>query len=471
MEVKQLKCPSCGATLEFNSSTQLFIECSYCHQHFFNEHINSYANVNKLPLILPFKHDKNEILKIFVEALVEAEEAAYDIFKKISIVSIKKYYVPSYIYEGTLTASWTSSQIFHDQKQRIGKDGNIEYYTEDRTEHYSGQSVDNFSAHIFPNSIMKNFSLDHYCLWDMVINYHEMSIISDVKVENDIECLPIDEDSKAIWMEHGRSWVRKAAENVSKYQAPGHLNNVTEMYELKDTMLVYLPLWEIIYAYENENFKFVFYGNQLQNLEYPSKILKNSSSEIYDQMIKAEEYAKYNKTKWLWTRILGCITIITISFYLHDKSTKMLKDLYTHDNWNEIKNQAQSLDGWAAFIFWVILPLFCVVSWFMARRGEERVDNLSSAYYSEINDAEQRAHQMRKDSSNNYLKSLIYNYGKQSNSDRVCSNEYVESPQINDLFLVQQDDIHRTNKHCVNCGRVISIEHKFCKYCGMLQEC
>ena len=73
--LKQLKCPSCGATLNQNFPDQLIVECPYCHQQVVNTDAYKNASVGDEPRILEFNFDVKDVVKFMVDEISNDQSA------------------------------------------------------------------------------------------------------------------------------------------------------------------------------------------------------------------------------------------------------------------------------------------------------------------------------------------------------------------------------------------------------------
>ena len=69
-KLKQLKCPSCGATLNQSFPNQLIVECPYCHQQVVNETFQN-SGKDKEAHILEFSLNEEGVVKTMVDMLIE----------------------------------------------------------------------------------------------------------------------------------------------------------------------------------------------------------------------------------------------------------------------------------------------------------------------------------------------------------------------------------------------------------------
>lgn len=272
-KLKQLKCPSCGATLNQSSPNQLIVECPYCHQQVVNETYQT-SGKNNGPHVLEFSMNEEDVIKKMVNMLVEDQSVATDIFDKMSISSIKRYYVPMYKYEGTFRAPWTGERRRDEKRQRIGRDGKIEDYYETFYDNINGEAVGNFSVNSVSLNDVHSLQLDFADIQKIVINPSSLPLLSDAnstKDENNEFILPSG-NSDSVWWESGESEALNIGAHAAHIQALGFgvVADTSVSCELKKTSFIYIPLWIIKYDYLGQTFVFHSYAEQNNTISHPN---------------------------------------------------------------------------------------------------------------------------------------------------------------------------------------------------------
>ena len=83
--LKQLKCPSCGAILNQDFPNQLIVECPYCHQQVVND-TYQFSGKDIEPRVLEFIMTENEVVEQMVTLLIENQDVPTDILNEIKAV-------------------------------------------------------------------------------------------------------------------------------------------------------------------------------------------------------------------------------------------------------------------------------------------------------------------------------------------------------------------------------------------------
>ena len=102
--MENINCPNCGGSLKFkaNSYSQL---CDYCGSKFKLE--DKSDKLIAQTTLLPFKIEKKQFKKEAINWLITGNYIHADILSRSKFSSIKKCYVPIYLFKGTCTGSWT----------------------------------------------------------------------------------------------------------------------------------------------------------------------------------------------------------------------------------------------------------------------------------------------------------------------------------------------------------------------------
>ena len=248
---KQLKCPSCGATLNQSFHGQLIVECPYCHQQVVNTDAYKTSNEGDEPRILKFNFEVKDVVKLMVDNISNDQSVPTGIFDKMRISTIKQYYVPMYIFEGTFRAPWTSEIERKEKRQRINSEGKVEDYYETLYDSRNGEAVGNFSFNSMPLKELNNLGLDIKQLQYLSINAASLPPFSSIEInKKDVEIIPPSCNSESVWWESGKSAGVGIGIDAAHRQAPGRITSCSASCELKKTSFVYIPLWIIEYLYD-----------------------------------------------------------------------------------------------------------------------------------------------------------------------------------------------------------------------------
>ena len=198
--LKQLKCPSCGAILNQDFPNQLIVECPYCHQQVVNTNAYKSTKEGEEPRILEFKLEAKDIIKRLIDNLVSDQTVPKDIFDKMSISSTKQYYVPMYFFEGTYRAPWSARIPRQEKRQRRDYQGKLEDYYETVYDYPSGEVAGNFILNFIPHKELTRLNL---------VNLHislsptSLPAFSQGNIGKDIVLISPSEDADYVW----REWI------------------------------------------------------------------------------------------------------------------------------------------------------------------------------------------------------------------------------------------------------------------------
>ena len=434
---KQLKCPSCGATLNQSFHGQLIVECPYCHQQVVNTDAYKTSNEGDEPRILKFNFEVKDVVKLMVDNISNDQSVPTGIFDKMRISTIKQYYVPMYIFEGTFRAPWTSEIERKEKRQRINSEGKVEDYYETLYDSRNGEAVGNFSFNSMPLKELNNLGLDIKQLQYLSINAASLPPFSSIEInKKDVEIIPPSCNSESVWWESGKSAGVGIGIDAAHRQAPGRITSCSASCELKKTSFVYIPLWIIEYLYDGESFKYYSYA-EIQNVYTKPRGNKIEAQATEKQQTVLDNFAKRES---VITRIenFGCLGIFIIgSIICCELSTNYV------ENHGEGENGGNYL--WL-FITIGIIFLFTigVVKNYFRRKDIE-------------NDIANRT---------NILQNEADNYRQETG--KVFLNKYFRTTFANPTPLYNASP--SKTKTCVRCSKQININHGFCRYCGAKQN-
>lgn len=438
---KQLKCPSCGATLNQSFHGQLIVECPYCHQQVVNTDAYKTSNEGDEPRILKFNFEVKDVVKLMVDDISNDQSVPTGIFDKMRISSIKQYYVPMYIFEGTFRAPWTSEIERKEKRQRINSEGKVEDYYETLYDSRNGEAVGNFSFNSMPLKELNNLGLDIKQLQYLSINAASLPPFSSIEInKKDVEIIPPSCNSESVWWESGKSAGVGIGIDAAHRQAPGRITSCSASCELKKTSFVYIPLWIIEYLYDGESFKYYSYA-EIQNVYTKPRGNKIEAQATEKQQTVLDNFAK-RESVITGLRNFGCLGIFIIGNII-------CCELST----NYVKNHGEGENGgnylWL-FITIGIIFLFTigvVKNYFRRKDGIEDIEN----------DIANRT---------NILQNEADNYRQETG--KVFLNKYFRTTFANPTPLYNASP--SKTKTCVRCSKQININHGFCRYCGAKQN-
>lgn len=446
--LKQLKCPSCGATLNQDFPNQLIVECPYCHQQVVND-TYQFSEKDNEPRILEFSMNESNVLKTMTDMLIKDPFVPTDIFEKMNITSIKKYYVPMYIYEGTYRAPWTAQIARHEKRQQIGKDGKVEDYYETLYDYPSGEAAGNFSVNGIPSKEMNILRLNPIELQSFSINPTSLPNFSSVshKIDEGIELLSPSEDSNSVWLESGEYSAQNVGINAAMSQSPGS-TKCSASCELKNTSFVYIPIWIIDYSYNSTNYYYIFYAERFGSITNP--ICEMSTAQPTDEQLttlnsikeKRDNHENFNAFIFL-SIIIGELSLFIGGGFFEIHFLKAMVD-----------------DGW--FLWFILIGgiIYVVAS---VMHNEQRLDEMEKDVSNDIDNRTQlmltKNEEYKRIACEQFIMS---NYGNNVPQKPLEVNTNEKTISIN-------HDSEQT-KTCIHCGKEINVSHMFCRYCGAKQN-
>lgn len=456
-DMKQLKCPSCGATLNQEFPNQLIVECPYCHQQVVNTDAYKTENVGDEPRMLSFNLKVKDVVKFLVEELSNDQSVPTDIFDKMRITSIKQYYVPMYIFEGTFRAPWTSEIERQEKRQRINREGKVEDYYETLYDSRNGEAVGNFSFNSMPLKELNDLGLDIKQLQYLSVNAASLPPFSTIEINNEaIEIIPPSGSSESVWWESGESAGVEIGIGAAHRQAPGRITSCSASCELKKTSFVYIPIWMIEYKYDEMTFQYISYAEQ-HNVRTSPKGGEISAQPTEEQQIVLDKYEKRDDIISN-IRNIGCLGIILIGFIGCWKMDEYKSKHYLDFDYN---GEDGSSFMWKMFFVGIVLLVIIWIIKYIFRRkdGIDIIENDIANRTSILqNEADDYRHETGKLFLNNYVGSQNQSYVGSS----------VEAEYVN--FTPLYDANPSKTKTCVRCSKQIDVHHMYCRYCGAKQN-
>lgn len=451
--LKQLKCPSCGATLKQSFPDQLIVECPYCHQQVVNTDAYKNANVGDEPRILEFNFEVKDVVKFMVDEISNDQSVPTDIFDKMRIVSTKRYYVPMYIFEGTFRAPWTSEIERQEKRQRINREGKVEDYYETLYDSRNGEAVGNFSFNSMSSKELNDLGLDIKQLQYLSINAASLPQFSTIEIKNkDIEIITPSGNPESVWWESGEPAGVEIGIDAACRQAPGRITSCSASCELKKTSFIYIPLWIIEYLYDGETFKYYSYA-EIQNVYTKPLGRKIEAQATERQQIVLDNYFKRDS---IISRIrnFGCLGIFIIGSIICCEVDKNYKENhYTGEN-----------GGTYIWLFIIIGIAFLIIIKVIKNvfRRNDGIDNIENDIANRTNILQNEADNYRQETGKCFLNNYV-GLQDQSSFDSSTATEFAN-------FSPLYDASPSKTKTCVRCSKQIDVHHTYCRYCGAKQN-
>lgn len=459
--LKQLKCPSCGATLNQNFPDQLIVECPYCHQQVVNTDAYKNASVGDEPRILEFNFDVKDVVKFMVDEISNDQSVPTDIFDKMRITSTKRYYVPMYIFEGTFRAPWTSEIERQEKRQRINREGKVEDYYETLYDSRNGEAVGNFSFNSMSSKELNDLGLDIKQLQYLSINAASLPLFSTIEIKNkDIGIIPPSGNSESVWWESGESAGVEIGIDAAHTQAPGRITSCSASCELKKSSFVYIPLWIIEYNYDGAAFNFYSYA-EIQN------VCMKPSGKIIEALPTEEQQTvldKFNKRDGVFSKIrnLGCLGISLIGFIGcwgldRYRSAHYLDKAY---NYYGHANDASNFLLNMVYAGIALLIVMTVIKYIYRRKNG--IDNIEEDIANRTRILQTEADKYRKETGKQFLNKYATTQSE-SDSDNSAATLFTNPIPLYDANPAK-------TKTCIRCSKQIEVHHMYCRYCGAKQN-
>lgn len=265
--LKQLKCPSCGAVLELDIPNQLTTICPYCHQQvvytvdeieefcFCPENSVSGDERNQKKFGIPFSESDDKFRDRVIQKIANDNGTPLDIFTKAKIVDAQKVYVPLYEFTGNFQSSWTSMVIHYKPAQRVNYKGELENYEERDPKYFSGNSSGHFNSIVCAiNSGDINKHIYSYFEDNNLVSLSSGAV--PLEDDNDgIRYLPIDYTPDSAWTAVGESRATYNAHVRSNF--PGSTQSFSATFSDKKHSLFYIPCRIIEFDYDGNIYKCV----------------------------------------------------------------------------------------------------------------------------------------------------------------------------------------------------------------------
>lgn len=469
-DLKQLKCPSCGAILNQSFPNQLIVECPYCHQQVVNETFQSSGKDNE-PRVLEFSMTEKEVVEQMVNLLIDNKDVPTDIFDKMKITSIEKYYVPMYIFEGTFRAPWTAERARQEKRQRTGRDGKIEDYYETLYDYYNGEATGNFSVNGIPSNELTRLNLNSDSTQGIVVNPSQLSLFSKIQINSNdnIEILTPSSEGDSVWWESGEGAAQRVGIGTAHSQTPDRVTSCSVSCELKKTSFVYIPLWIIQYDYNDDMFSSVFYAEQYMHYNHPNgEIIEAQPTEEQQFVLN-----KYNKRDSILDKTgnYGCWFFVLVGF-IGCLGINKYQSNYNLKHYLDSDFNRQFGDDLIFLLYMVFagIALIIIISIIQTiLRRKDGIDNIKEDIADRTRFLQNKADNYRKNTGEAFLKHFS-GYSRKSFvaqemnnfSKDVENEESYENLNISPLYAAST----KSKKFCSHCGKEIDGTHKFCRYCG-----
>lgn len=271
--LNQLKCPSCGAVLEFDFPNQIVTTCPYCHQQVVYKDDDEENDFDIDPVNwkdihesgkqsqlkkygVPFKDSDDDFRKKIIQEIANNNGTPLDVFSKAIIRDAKKVYVPLYYYSGNFQASWSTMVMHYKDAQRIDYQGKLENYKEEDPHYLSGNSTGRFvsiASAVDIESINKHI---YSCLKDNIkldTLYSNFVLLEDN--DDSVNYLSCDYASETAWNRVGESWAEVNACHHCDY--PGSIQSFSATFSERCDSLYYVPVRMIEFVYEGKSYRCV----------------------------------------------------------------------------------------------------------------------------------------------------------------------------------------------------------------------
>lgn len=490
-ELKQIKCPSCGAGMSLKSPYEIVLECPYCHSQVINE--SAYQSKDNLvdSKVLPFSWTEDIIMKSFSDHLFGIKDTPTDVFTKIRITDFKKYYVPMYIFHGSFRAPWTAKVPRYQKRVGVNDKGELKEKEEVVYDYVSGEAVGNFTFNSIPEQEIQNIGINLPVIQNININTAKCIPLSSLKIkqEDNIEYLSPSGNADEVWNESAQAMAQNEAYATAMSQCPNSnqsnslsfLKDISEILgndhkseivscsaccEMKKASLIFIPIWRIEYEYDNDKYYFVSYAEQDEkwSLTYPKRIekIKAYATDEQKAMLNAykEEIAPINKfTRW------GCGGLFIIEILTIFGITSFFESL-NDDNW-----------GW----YFPIAGLIFLIIWYIIgekKKKEFEVDKINADIAKRTRKMTQASLEYKKQTCERFMQSKAWENSTPLNASDL-TDAYMESfdalktaeePNSQTSPLYNNTNNSESNtKYCKQCGKKIETSHTFCRYCGSKQ--
>jgi Zn-finger nucleic acid-binding protein len=350
----QIECPVCGVMIDIDDNSGLKIECPNCHEMVTNAYAreklenkrkttrkqpdsskskskksqnasdymiigdNDYQNSStgndgfSIDVVSESKYDEDGVKKELVNALVEKDNVPSDIFEKLNIEMVRKYYLPYQLFEGTYQVPWNAVYEWNEyvdyvengvkktmRQKQYGEsngiaDGKFSYL-------YLVCSGDNIPPKLFKKAQKKT------SVSKKVVPYS-----SDIEEGENVVVMP-NSNFETNWTKKvSKKVLAKGKEDAEKQARSNEAGafmkalgtgaslqnyNYQVNYDLKKLQTILIPFWYIDYNYQDTHYGFIMDGG--------GNFIELESPENEEELAIIEENEK-KKTSWVW----GCMIFL-----------------------------------------------------------------------------------------------------------------------------------------------------------------
>ena len=495
-KLKQLKCPSCGAGLSLHSPCQVVVDCPYCHSQVINENAYQSKDNSVEPTILPFSWTEEKVMKAFSDHLVGLEDTPSDVFVKMQITSIKKYYVPMYIFQGSYRAPWTAKVPRFQKRVGVNDKGVLEEKRDIVYDYVNGEAVGNFIFNSIPEKEAQNIGIDLSFLQNVNINTSKCIPLSslNLKQEDNIEYLSPSGNADDVWNESAQEMAQNEAYAAAMNQCPqseysdypslfrGYMEmrgyrvdivSCSASCEMKKATLVYIPVWRINYKYQNSECYFIFYAEQDEKWTsvYPKDTTTIQANATEEQQTLLDSYknevAPAEKfTSW------GCGLLAVAEILTIFGITSLFESL------------REANFGW----YFPLAGLIVAITYFVIdykKKKEFGIDEINAEIANRTAKMAQISKDYKKKTCERFLQSKAWENDMPLNASDltsafVSSFASLQTPDdsngpsqpaspLYDSSTSNGTQSNSNTKYCKQCGKIIDAGHTFCRYCGTKQ--
>lgn len=487
--LKQIKCPSCGAGMSLNSPYEIVLECPFCHSQVINESVYQSKDNQVEPNVLPFSWTEEKVMKSFADQLVGLEDSPTDVFAKMQITSLKKYYVPMYVFQGSYRAPWTAKVPRYQKRVGVNDKGLLEEKKDIVYDYVNGEAVGNFTFNSIPEKEIQSIGIDLSLIQNVNINTAKCIPLSSLKIKNEdnIEYISPSGNADDVWSESAQEMAQNEAYAAAMNQCPktqySDLPSVMRGYmelrgfrveivscsascEMRKASLFFIPVWRIDYKYQNNSYYFTLYAEQDENctLIYPKAnetIQANATGEQQAMLdaYKREVAPANNFMGW------GCGGLLVAEILTIFGITSFFESLKeAHFGW------------YFPVVALIIVIVYGVID--QKKKSKFGVDGINADIANRTEKMAQTSLEYKKQTCDRFLQSKAWENSTPLNASDL-TNAFMQSfaalktaedskPQISPLYN-NKSNTNSNTKYCKHCGKKIDASHTFCRYCGSKQ--
>lgn len=494
--MKQLKCPSCGAGLSLNSPYEIVHECPYCHSQVINESAFQSKDNSVIPEVLPFGWTDEKAMHIFADNLLSSQDSESDVFVKLRITSVNKYYVPMYIFQGTFRAPWTAKVPRKQKRVGVDEDGLLKEKEEIVYDYINGEAVGNFSYNSIPEKEVQHIGIDLSMLQNLKLNTAKCIPLSSLKIkqEDNIKYLSPSGNADDVWNESAQAMAQDEAYAAAMNQIPKskyselpalmknymdsrgygvEIVNCSASCEMRNATLVFIPIWRIDYEYENSAYHFIVYAEQDEKWSsvYPKERKTIQANATDEQQTLLDSYKKEvapaeNFMGW------GCGLLVVAEILTVFGITSFFKSL-REENF-----------GW----YFPLAGLLVAIVYFVIDYQKKKkfgVEDINADIANRTEKMVQASKDYKKQTYERFLQNKAWENDTPLNATDLTSafmssfaslqtpdesnGSNLQASSLYDSTTSNNTQTYSGTKYCKHCGKKIDAGHSFCRYCGTKQ--